>query len=281
MQPSGMEVPSGADQHAVGVDRPDVLRRAAVIRVGRLIGIGEGAVRARALDDVEDRVPAAVLHVEPDRVRADDVRRGRCGCGKEVEVVGDPDLLALRRQVVEHVVEDPAVGRAVLVAVAGRELGRRLLLAGGEEALGERRDRRVWSRRVEPHPVMQVDDVDRRNGAVGPLEVRRHPQDPPVDVGLGDLPLRVLDRVLPRLHVDRPELEVQMLRCPRGTTGRPARSSRSRPTPGVPSRTSLRPSWRGSRPVNRSCRTRRAVPRRRATQPRRSSGAPGQGTGGV
>ncbi len=59
---------------------------------------------------------------------------------------------------------------------------------------------------------MQVQDVDGRHRVVGQDQVRSDPDDPAVDLGLRNLAAAELDDVLARLDVDRPVLEVELLR---------------------------------------------------------------------
>ena len=206
-----MHVPRGRDQRAVVVDGPHVLRGTALVRVLRVVGVGELAVVAAAAPHVEDGIRLAVLHVHPDRPRGLDVLcRGRAR-RDEVDVVGDPHLLTLRRVVVEHVVEEPAVGGLVRVAVAGRELEIRLLLADREEALGQAGHRGVGRRQVQPHRVVQVDDVDARRLAVRVDEVGADADDPAVFFRLLRLRAAVRDVVLTGFDGERTDLEVQAL----------------------------------------------------------------------
>src|SRR5215470_9006393 len=72
--------------------------------------------------------------------------------------------------------------------------------------------------------MVEVDHVDGRDLAVLGAEVRVDPDDVAVLGRLRDLALAEGDVVLPRLHLDRPVLEVEVLhpgliRRPRGVTG--------------------------------------------------------------
>ncbi len=64
--------------------------------------------------------------------------------------------------------------------------------------------------------MVQVDDVDRRDGTIGETQVGLDPDDPAVFLRLCNPTRRVADVVLPRLHLERSELEVQ----PLGALGR-------------------------------------------------------------
>ena len=129
-QAAGVQVARGAHQRAVVVGGPGVARRAAAVGVGDVVGEGDAAVVARALDGVEDRVGAAALDVEPLRLDLVHPARGLGAERDEVHLPGDVDPRRRRREVVDHVVEQPLVVRAVAPAEALGLADRRLLLAG-------------------------------------------------------------------------------------------------------------------------------------------------------
>ena len=224
VQAAGVHVAAGNDEHAVAGDRPFVQGCAAsplapplsrwrvLARVGiaGVVGIREGAVLAAALEHVEHRVDAAVLHVHPYRLGRLDRLRERRRHRHEVEVVGDPNLVGLRQLVVQHVVQQPLVfARVELVAVARVREHARLLFTGREEAFRQARNGRVVPREVQPHAMVEVDHVDGGHGAVGKAKVRRHAEDVAVFFGLRDR-ARVADVVLSGHDVDR-HLELQPL----------------------------------------------------------------------
>ncbi len=172
-----------------------------LLRRVRLVGEGEAPLAALALHRVEDGVGPQPGHVHPERMGGGELGGGGRVGRHEVDVVGDRHLRRLRRQVVDHVVHDPVVRRRVLVAVALRQLQRRLLLAGGEGRIAV----------VEPDAVVQVDHVDARHLAAARVdEVRLEARDEARDLGLVRVDVG-LDVVLARQDVDRPVLEVQAL----------------------------------------------------------------------
>ncbi len=213
VQSARMYVAGGRDQDPVLVDGPDVLRGAAEVRVGRVVGIGVVAVLSAALGDVEYRVSLTVLDVHPDWHHRHDALRGRGRRRDEIDVVRDPHLRPVRGEVVDHVVEQPVVGGLVRVAVAGRELQVRLLFPDCEEPLWKTGRRRVRGRQIEPHRVVEVDDVDARCLAVRVHEVGANTDDPTVDGRLLHRRTAVLDVVLARLDRKRTDLEVQPFRA--------------------------------------------------------------------
>src|SRR5205807_3262782 len=108
-------------------------------------------------------------------------------CGDEVDVVSDPYLARARELIVQHVVDDPVVARLVCVAVAGREVRARLLFTGREELhVVVTGPGRVPARDVHPHTVVQMDDIDRGDTAVGETEVRADTDDVAVLLRLRD-----------------------------------------------------------------------------------------------
>ncbi len=194
-QPAGMEVPCRADERAVLGHRPAVGPRPAdLLRVLRAVVPAAGPALG-----VEHRVGAAD-GVEPGRLDLGHRRRGRRAVRDEVEVVGDVDLRRGRREVVDHVVHVPRVRGQVAPAVARRRAEGGLLLAGREQRLQV----------LEPHPVVQVDDVHARDGPVLHHEVRREARDPAVHRRLERVVLE-RDRVLPRLDLHGAELVVERL----------------------------------------------------------------------
>src|SRR5205809_5737697 len=80
------------------------------------------------------------------------------------------------REVVDHVVEKPVVGCPVRIPVTGRQLHDRLLFAGGEE-VRHSPGAVAFGGLVQPHAVVQVDHVDRRDLAVLRAQVRVDPDD--------------------------------------------------------------------------------------------------------
>ena len=182
------------------VGDPAVARELAAVRVHRLVGEGVAAVDAGPADGVEHRVRLAAHRVDPVGVDRSDVARGGRRRGHEVHVPRDPHPVGARREVVDHVVEDPLVARAVAPAEALRQPDRGLLLP-----------RRPGRAPVDdPDRVVQVDDVDRRDLPVRAHEVRPEARDEAVD--LRALPRRVeRDGVLAGRDPDGPEAEVQVL----------------------------------------------------------------------
>ena len=74
VEPAGVQMPRGRDQHGVAVGGPLVELPPLVGMIG-LVGVGERAVRAAALQHVEHRIDVTLLHVHPDRPG-----RGDLGC---------------------------------------------------------------------------------------------------------------------------------------------------------------------------------------------------------
>ena len=204
-----VQMTGGRDEGAVPVDGPHVLGGATGVGVGGVVGIRVLAVVPAALRHVEHGIRLAVLDVHPDRPHRNDALRRRRGGRDEVDVVGDPHLRAVRGEVVDHVVEIPVVGSLVGIAVARRELQIRLLLPHREEPLRQTRHGRILRRQVQPHRMMQVDDIDTRRLAVRVLEVRTNTDDPTVD----GWPLRdaVRNVVLAGLDRERTNPEMQPL----------------------------------------------------------------------
>ena len=188
-------------QHAVAVGHPLVAASAAGVGLRVVVGVGVAAVLAGALLDVEHGIELAALDVHPDRAhRLDPPRLGR-RLGDEVDLVDHVDLRRHRREVVDHVVEVPGVRRLVLVAVTLGNAHDRLLLAGGEEELGEWRGGRAPAE-IRPHSVVEVDHVHTGDLSVGVGQVGPDAGDPAIHRGLlGDDP--VADLVLTGDDVER------------------------------------------------------------------------------
>ena len=129
--PPGWRWPPAAHERAAGRHRVLVLAPPAV-RIVRRVRVGELAVRSAAPVHVEDRIDGTVLHVHPDR----DHRGERLGVrGRdERDVVRDPHVERPVDEIVDHVVEEPPVARAVLVSVTARQR---------ESASSLRRPRRI------------------------------------------------------------------------------------------------------------------------------------------
>ena len=197
-----MQVAPGGHQHAVAVGDPLVLGLTAAVGVRLVVRIGVAPPAPGALLDVEDRVRAALLHVHPDRGDRPDAARPPRGARDEVDLVDHVHLGRHRREVVDHVVEQPRVRGAVLVGVALREADDGLLLAGGHEQLGQARRGGIGTAEVGPHAVVQVDHVHARHPAARVDQVGPDAGDPAVHLRLlaDDL---VADLVLARDHVER------------------------------------------------------------------------------
>ncbi len=138
--------------------------------------------------------------------------------GTKSIVVRDVHRVGVRREVVDHVVHDPAVARVVVVPEALGHGEDRLLLAGGERRV----DRSAT--RDEPDAVVQVDDVDPRRVVAALLvdlgvdQVGLEARDVAGDLRLLGVGLR-LDRVLPRGDLDRPVEVGQALHARIGRLG--------------------------------------------------------------
>ncbi len=228
--PGARHLGAGSDHHQVVVEaarvqvagnghegarvgqRPLVQLAPVGIGVRRLVGEGELPVLAAAAQHVEDGIRVPVLHVHPhglDRLHLLAERRVQ---RHEVHVVGDVDRVRLVREVVDHVVDQPAVARPGEVAVRRGDLEDRLLLAGGEEALRQARRARVLRAHVDEDAVVQVQLVGGRHRAAGGLEVRLQADDVAVLSGLlGGGGIAAEDQVRARLDVKRPVAEVEVL----------------------------------------------------------------------
>ena len=213
-RPPGCRWPPVAMQDAVAVDRPLVLRRAAVVRVGRL---GRGTCTCRRC-----RCPSARRTPGTRRRSRTSIQIGRAlwipaAAGEslrdEVEVVGDRDLERRRGEVVHHVV-DRSSRRSPGRGSRSRRAGPSAVFSSPAAKKRSGRFGRVESLRrvVQPHAVVQVDDVD----AAGPCRsafsmLGRMPTIHPSTSGFGTWPPAELDRVLPRLDADGSVLEVEVL----------------------------------------------------------------------
>ena len=211
-----------AEQRPGMVDREDVQRRLLLaVRILRHQRERELAVLAAALLDVEDRVEVVILDVHPDRMGRDDVGGRRRVRGNEVDLVGDVDLGRPRRQVVDHVVEDPEVLGADRIAVPLGQRVDRLLLARGHERV-KAADVRValtlaGGPVAEPHAMVEMDHVGQRDPATAlaigqrVLEVRRHPDHVAVDGRLRHAVGVEQDQVGARRDQERARGEMEML----------------------------------------------------------------------
>ena len=152
---------------------PDLVERgAAVVGILGVRRIRERSVPSGAAQAVEHRVALAAADVDPDRDDRLDAPRERCARRDEIDVPHETDTRRRGELVVDHLVQTPAIGRLVRVAVATRNVKDGLLLAAEEE--------RTFLV-VAPDSVVQVDDVHRRHLAVEVLQIRSHADDVAVD----------------------------------------------------------------------------------------------------
>ena len=145
-----MNMAGGGDQRLRPVDHP-AMGGADRRVVPRVVGEREAAVLASPTVHVEDGIEAGPRGVEKLGVHRMHALRHRRAVRDEVEVPLDEDRVGVRREVVQHVVDDQLLVRRVAVAVVARQRDDRLLLPHRAEDLVAQ----------DPHAVVQVDDVDR------------------------------------------------------------------------------------------------------------------------